>query len=133
MSGIVSALSNLPTTLPGAGGGVVFDGYGGVINQIGASETAFVHRNAVACAQYSITYPTTQPSPSTTSSGVVVARPSPRPVLAGHPGLVPELHRPDPGRLAAGLLRSEPAPAPAGEAHYDPDDVFHFAQSIPPG
>ena len=61
VSGIVSALSNLPTMLPGAGGGVVFDGYGGMINQTAASETAFVHRNAVACAQYSITYPAAHP------------------------------------------------------------------------
>ncbi len=51
VNGILTALSNLPATLAGAGGGVVFDGYGGLINQIGASETAFVHRNAVACAQ----------------------------------------------------------------------------------
>jgi hypothetical protein len=31
-------------------------------------------------------------------------------------GLVPELHRPHPGRLAGGLLRIEPAPSAPGEA-----------------
>ena len=53
---ITSALSSFPSSLPGAGAGVVFDGYGGVINQVGAGDTAFVHRSAVTCAQYSITY-----------------------------------------------------------------------------
>ena len=92
----MSALSTLPTTLPGAGAGVVFDGYGGVINQIGASETAFVHRNAVACAQYSLTYPTAQPSPSSTSAGAAWLDHLQEPVLAGDTGLLPELHRSEP-------------------------------------
>ena len=64
MTAILSALSSLPASLPGAGGGVVFDGYGGAINQVAASDTAFVHRNAVSCAQYSVTYANTSPSQS---------------------------------------------------------------------
>ena len=67
IDGLVTALSTLPATLPGAGGGIVFDGYGGAISQVGTGQTAFVHRDAVACAQYSITYPATPPTPGSVS------------------------------------------------------------------
>ncbi len=133
VTGIVSALSNLPATLPGAGGGVVFDGYGGVINRVGASETAFVHRSAVACAQYSITYPTTQPGPSTTaaaSSWLEHLHDLFSPVSQGsyQNYIDPTLANWEQAYYGANLPRLQQV-----KRHYDPDNVFHFAQSIPPG
>ena len=120
VNGIVSALSSLPTTLPGAGAGVVFDGYGGQINQIGAGETAFVHRSCGRLCPVLAHLPDGATQSEHDVGGVGLARPRAEPVLAGDPGFVPELHRPDPGRLAAGLLRSEPASPPAGEAALRP-------------
>ena len=70
---LVSALSTLPSTLPGAGGGVVLDAYGGAINQVKASDTAFTHRDSVACAQYLITYPTASPSTGGDPGGLGMA------------------------------------------------------------
>ena len=127
---LVSALSTLPATLPGAGGGIVFDGYGGAINTVGASETAFVHRAAVACAQYSITYPSAPPSAAATSAAgawldnlhSVFA-----PVTQGSyqnyidPTLADWQH----AYYGANLPRLRQV-----KGAYDPDDVFHFAQSI---
>ncbi len=129
---IVSALSTLPTTLPGAGAGVVFDGYGGQINRIGSSETAFVHRNAVACAQYSITYPTTEPGPSTTSSGAAWLdhlQDLFSPVTQGsyQNYIDPTLTDWQQAYYGANLPRLRKV-----KQTYDPDDIFHFAQSIPP-
>jgi hypothetical protein len=133
ISGIVSALSTLPTTLPGAGAGVVFDGYGGVINQVAPSETAFVHRNAVACAQYSLTYPTAQPSPSSTSAGAawldhLQALFSPVTQGSYQNYIDPTLSDWRQAYYGANLPRLQRV-----KQTYDPDDVFHFAQSIPPG
>ncbi len=133
VSGIVSALSGLPATLPGAGGGVVFDGYGGLINQIGASETAFVHRDAVACAQYSITYPATPPDPSSLSTASAWLENLHQMFSAVTQGsyqnyIDPTLADWQQAYYGANLPRLRQV-----KQRYDPDDVFHFAQSIPPG
>src|SRR6185437_14090670 len=40
----------------GAAGGVALDAFGGAINRVGASDTAFVHRDALFLAQYSTTW-----------------------------------------------------------------------------
>jgi FAD binding domain/Berberine and berberine like len=132
VSALVSALSTLPTTVPGAGGGIVFDGYGGVINQVSAGETAFVHRDAVACAQYSITYPTTSPAPSATSAGSAWldgVQSAFAPVSQGsyQNYIDPTLADWQQAYYGANLPRLRQV-----KRKYDPDDVFHFAQSIPP-
>jgi FAD/FMN-containing dehydrogenase len=133
VDGIVSALSDLPATLPGAGGGVVFDGYGGVINRTGAGETAFVHRDAVACAQYSVTYPAAPPGPSATSAASAwldnihhVFSPVTQGSYQNY--IDPSLADWQEAYYGANLGRLRQV-----KQHYDPDDLFHFAQSIPPG
>jgi hypothetical protein len=128
---IMSALSTLPSTAPGVGGGVVFDGYGGAINQVGPADTAFVHRTAVACAQYSITYASAPPS----ASAVATAQ-----------GWLANLHSVfAPSSLGSYQNYIDPTLSDWETAYYganlpklrqikkrrDPDDLFHFAQSIP--
>jgi len=132
VSAIVSALSTLPSTVPGAGGGVVFDAYGGKINEVGASETAFVHRNAVACAQYSITFPTPTPSESTKATATAWLDNLHRvfaPVTQGsyQNYIDPTLSDWPQAYYGTNLWRLRQV-----KQKYDPDDVFHFAQSIPP-
>ena len=98
---ITSALSSFPSSLPGAGAGVVFDGYGGVINQVGARDTAFVHRSAVTCAQYSITYAGAPPSQSQTSTAAEWLDHLQQALAPASSGFLPELHRPHPHRTGS--------------------------------
>jgi FAD/FMN-containing dehydrogenase len=130
VTAILSALSSLPATLPGADGGVVFDGYGGAINRV-ASETAFVHRNAVSCAQYSITYASTAPSQddvSAASAWLQELHQAFGPVTQGsyQNYIDPSLADWQQAYYGSNLPRLQQV-----KRKYDPDDVFHFAQSIP--
>src|SRR6185437_4589136 len=63
-SAMIDAVEALGNDVPGVGGGITFDSYGGVINMVAPDATAFVHRDAIACAQYSVTYATATPPPS---------------------------------------------------------------------
>ena len=121
---------DLPGTLPGAGGGVVFDGYGGVINQIGASETAFVHRDAVACAQYRspTRHATRSERRSAASAWLDNVHHDFSPVTQGsyQNYIDPTLTDWQEAYYGANLPRLRQV-----KQKYDPDDVFHFAQSIP--
>ena len=128
---IVSSLSSLPNSLPGAGGGVVFDGYGGAINQVDASETAFVHRSAVACAQYSVTYPSATPTggqKAAATGWLQGLEDAFAPVTQGSylNYIDPTLDDWQQAYYGANLSRLRQI-----KQQHDPDDVFHFAQSIP--
>jgi hypothetical protein len=133
VNGLIAALSSFPTTLPGGASGIVFDAYGGKINDVGASETAFVHRNAVACAQYTVTYPTASPAPGTTAAGSTwlahvqqLFAPTTQGSYQNY--IDPTLEDWQQAYYGANLARLAQV-----KSKYDPDDVFHFAQSIPPG
>jgi FAD/FMN-containing dehydrogenase len=128
---ITSALSSFPSSLPGAGAGVVFDGYGGVINQIGAGDTAFVHRSAVTCAQYSITYAGAPPSQSQTSTAAQWLDHLQQAFAPASQGsyqnyIDPTLTNWQQAYYGSNLPRLQQV-----KRKYDPDQVFHFAQSIP--
>jgi hypothetical protein len=128
---ITSALSSFPSSLPGAGAGVVFDGYGGVINQVGAGDTAFVHRSAVTCAQYSITYAGAPPSQSQTSTAAEWLDHLQQAFAPASQGsyqnyIDPTLTNWQQAYYGSNLPRLQQV-----KRKYDPDQVFHFAQSIP--
>ena len=92
---------------PSAGSGaLLLDAYGGAYNRPAADATAFAHRDMLFSLQYGA-YLGNGPASNRWINGVWRAL---RPFASG-PGL-PELHRPAAARLAAGLLRRQPA-APA--------------------
>ena len=116
---------------PGVGGGITFDSYGGVISQLAAGDTAFVHRDAIACAQYSVTYGSASPSSSVVAgaqAGWIRRRPLSPPTPRA------PIRTTSIRRCRIGPRRTTGPNLPRlmqVKKAYDPSNVFHFAQSIP--
>jgi FAD/FMN-containing dehydrogenase len=128
---IVSAVEALASDVPDVGGGVVFDSYGGAIGRLAPGDTAFVHRHAIACAQYSVTYPNGSPSPSLTAaaqSWLDHTQSSFAPYAQGSYQNYIDPTLPD---WAEAYYGTNLPRLKTVKGVYDPDDVFHFAQSIP--
>jgi len=115
----------------GGPGGVIFDSWGGAINRVAPDATAFVHREAIASAQYIATFP-----PAVAPSAVAAARAwmqgwyaSLRPYVSGQAYqnyIDPDLAGWAKAYYGANLERLERV-----KARWDPDDIFHFAQGVP--
>ena len=115
----------------GGPGTVAYDSWGGAINQVPASATAFVHRKALASAQYDAVF-----SEGVGSSTLQAAQgwlnswyASLRPYVSGEAYqnyIDPSLANWQQAYYGANLARLKRV-----KAKWDPDDVFHFAQSIP--
>jgi FAD/FMN-containing dehydrogenase len=112
------------------GGALIFDGYGGVIAQVPDDATAFVHRGARAGIQYYASW--SAGAPSSVGAQALAWLASTSGALA-------------PFTTGAYVNYIDPAQPDWPTAYYgsnlprlvqvkravDPDDVFHFAQSIP--
>ncbi len=125
----VQAVTDLSQTLPGLGGGIAFDALGGAINAVQPTDTAFVHRNALAGIQASVA---TGTSASAVQQGwswlahLATAVASYVDGSAYQNYIDPMLTNWQEAYYGANLGRLV-----AVKSTYDPDDVFHFAQSIP--
>ena len=130
-SAMIAAVEALSTEVPGVGGGIVFDSYGGVINEPAPGDTAFVHRGAIACAQYSVTYASASPSPAVVGAAKnwleqTQSRFAPYAQGAYQNYIDPTLPDWAEAYYGTNLPRLRKV-----KGVYDADDVFHFAQSIP--
>ncbi len=128
---MIAAVEALGTDVPSVGGAIVFDSYGGVINHVAPGDTAFVHRDAIACAQYSVTYPSANPTPTVAAaarSWLEQTQSSFAPYAHGAYQNYIDPTLPDwaEAYYGANLPRLREV-----KRAYDADDVFHFAQSIP--
>jgi FAD/FMN-containing dehydrogenase len=130
VAGVVEAVSTLSSELPAVGGGFVFDAYGGAINRIAAADTAFVHRDMLAAIEYSFSYGSGAPSATIQAgqSWLTSAQTTLAPYAAGAYQNYIDPTQPD--WLTAYYGSNLPRLVRV-KARYDPDDVFHFAQSIP--
>jgi hypothetical protein len=127
----VQSVQELHTTVPQLGGGLVFDSYGGAINTVAPDATAFVHRRALCALQSSTSW-----APGAPPSTVAAAQSW----LAGAAGAMAPFvsdaayqNYIDPTLVdwAEAYYGSNLPRLVAVKRRYDPDDFFHFAQSIP--
>ena len=89
-------------------GGVILDSYGGAINRVAPGATAFFHRNARFSMQFYAYWNQGAPPRVVNANLRWISQffAAVRPVRLAL--LVPELHRSEPRRVAAGVLRRQP-------------------------
>ncbi|GCE13532.1 FAD-binding oxidoreductase [Tengunoibacter tsumagoiensis] len=114
------------------GGGIGIDAYGGAINQVARNATAFVHRNALFSAQYTATW-----NPGDADDLVTANRSwlnnlwqAMRPYATGtsyQNYIDPDLKDWQQAYYGENLSHLRQV-----KKTYDPGNLFHFAQSIPP-
>ena len=132
---LVAAINRYPRTGPAGGSaGVAFDALGGAINRVGASDTAFVHRDGLFMAQYTANYPegTVGGSGADRSwswlSGVWSAM---RPYASGQAYqnyIDPHLTGWEQAYYGTNAARLRTV-----KREYDPSGMFRFPQSVPVG
>jgi hypothetical protein len=127
---IVSAVVNLKSNAPTIGGGLAFDAYGGAINRIASDQTAFVHRDKLACIQATYSWSTYTPQ-SVISAGQAwltwLGGSVFDPLSGAYQNYIdPTLEDWQTQYYGSNLTRLEQV-----KKKYDPEDVFTFAQSIP--
>ena len=112
---------------PGIGAAFLFDSYGGSINAVAPSATAFVHRDTLAGIQMTANWGS-GPEPSSSASWLAQAASDVGPYTSGayQNYIDPTLSDWQQAYYGANLVRLVKV-----KASVDPDDFFHFAQSIP--
>ncbi|MBV8215163.1 MAG: BBE domain-containing protein, partial [Verrucomicrobia bacterium] len=107
----------------------IFEAYGGSINRVGETDTAFPHRgNTLFCLQYYLQWP----SSSSTNRNVAAVRAlydAMRPYLSGF-SYVNYIDA-DLQDYARSYYKGNLSRLQAVKQQYDPDNFFHFAHSIP--
>ena len=120
----ISALSDSPAPIA-----TIFEAYGGSINRVGEADTAFPHRgNTLFCLQYYLQWS----SSSSTNRNVAAIRAlydAMRPYLPGY-SYVNYIDA-DLQDYARAYYKDNLPRLRAVKQQYDPDNFFHFAQSIP--
>jgi hypothetical protein len=130
-SAMIDAVEALGNDVPGVGGGITFDSYGGAINEVAPGATAFVHREAIACAQYSVTYATATPSPSVVTGAKSWLDQTERSFAPYARGSYQNYIDPTLPNWAQAYYGDNLPRLMQVKKSYDPGNVFHFAQSIP--
>ncbi len=127
LSAAAEALHAAADLAPGLGVALLFDAYGGAINRVPPEATAFVHRDALCGIQMSASWGS-GPEPPGASAWLASAAAALAPFTTGayQNYIDPTLTDWARAYYGANLERLV-----AVKRAVDPDDLFHFAQSIP--
>ncbi len=127
LSATADALASAQQLAPGLGAAIAFDSYGGRINAVAPSATAFVHRDAIAGIQMSASWRSgTEPTAATQWLASAAAALGPYTTGAYQNYVDPTLENWQQAYYGSNLPRLVSV-----KASVDPDDFFHFDQSIP--
>jgi FAD/FMN-containing dehydrogenase len=127
LSAAIGAVESSEQIAPGIGAAFLFDSYGGAINSVNPTATAFVHRDALAGVQMVASWGS-GPEPANVASWLTTAATDMAPHASGayQNYIDPTLADWQEAYYGANLPRLVKV-----KAAVDPDDFFHFAQSIP--
>jgi FAD/FMN-containing dehydrogenase len=127
LAAAADAVASSQQIAPGLGAAFLFDSYGGAINSVAPSATAFVHRQALAGIQMTGTWGSGT-EPSDAASWLASAANALAPYTSGayQNYIDPTLADWQQAYYGANLARLVKV-----KAAVDPDNFFHFAQSIP--
>jgi len=127
LAAAADALEWAGQTPQGIGAAIAFDSSGGAINRVAPGDTAYVHRNALAGVQITATWGS-GPAPANATSWLASAASGLAPYTTGayQNYIDPTLSDWEHAYYGTNLARLVRV-----KSSVDPDDVFHFAQSIP--
>ncbi len=128
---LVNAIAQRQASSTLGGGGIGMDSYGGAINRVASNATAFVHRNALFSAQYNAGWNANDAASVVSANRTWLTNTwqAMRPYASGQAYqnyIDPDLPNWLQAYYGANLPRLQSV-----KATYDPDNLFHFKQSIP--
>lgn len=129
---LVSAIARRQASSTLGSGGILLDSFGGAINRVAPDATAFVHRNDLFSTQYIANWNASDPASivAANRSWLTTTWQTMRPYASGaayQNYIDPDLADWQNAYYGANLSRLQRI-----KATYDPSNLFHFAQSIPP-
>jgi FAD/FMN-containing dehydrogenase len=127
----VTAVEQLAAMDPLTGGGLVLDAYGGAINAVAPDATAFVHRRELCALQASTSWAAGDDASTVAAAQGWLAQTATAMVPYVSGAAYQNYIDPTLADWAEAYYGLNLPRLVAVKRRYDPDDVFHFAQSIP--